>query len=571
MQSVNLCVLMIPRRDIFLFLAAVIVLAAGLSSCARQSGISKSLADVESFIGERPDSALAVLQEIDPETVPSGKTMAKYSLLLSIALDKNYIDRTDFDILQPAIDYYSSHGSATDRLRAAFYQGRIYQNAGNNELAMECFIKAIDVGEASDDLVTKAHAYAIMAELYKDLYDMDSAVESHRKAKELYKEAGREVNYFYAVTDLISDYAMLLALKDINQSREDSDNVNEYIQEGRSLLENSDSDEITAFYSVYLSYLGTLGEGKKIEETVNEYIHSMPADQIEWLTVASAYNEIGRYSDAMQVVEHYAGENSRRYYAIVSDIYDNLGRYKDALEAYKEYLNLETTDTYGALSQGTRFVAERYNLRAQSERERAAKYRILIWAAVIFLFLAAVIVWILSRLKLSRMQKTLAEQECDKYRLMCSRLQDEREDLAEIISQTGKSDPEVRAVVAERLDLLNRFLSAYIADSDALDSKATDEMERLLANKGMFMSSTRQAFAASHPDFIKYLSDHGLTEWETEYCCLYAIGLRGKEVGSYIDMSSHYKASSDIRKKLGIDSHDTNLSIYIRRLLKTVG
>lgn len=82
------------------------------------------------------------------------------------------------------------------------------------------------------------------------------------------------------------------------------------------------------------------------------------------------------------------------------------------------------------------------------------------------------------------------------------------------------------------------------------------------------MNSTRLAFAASHPKFIEYLESKGLTVDEINYLCLYAIGLRGKEVGEYIRLKRHYNESSEIRKKLGIDGHETNLSIYIRRLLK---
>lgn len=82
------------------------------------------------------------------------------------------------------------------------------------------------------------------------------------------------------------------------------------------------------------------------------------------------------------------------------------------------------------------------------------------------------------------------------------------------------------------------------------------------------MDSTRLAFTASHPKFISYLERHRITTDEINYLCLYAIGLRGKEVGEYIQVKRHYNISSEIRKKLGIDEHETNIGLYIRRLLK---
>jgi hypothetical protein len=82
------------------------------------------------------------------------------------------------------------------------------------------------------------------------------------------------------------------------------------------------------------------------------------------------------------------------------------------------------------------------------------------------------------------------------------------------------------------------------------------------------MNSNRLAFQASHPHFIRYFEEHGLTVEEINYVCLYAIGLKGKEVGAYMKKRSHVNTSSTIRKKLGIDKHETNIGIYVRKLLK---
>ena len=88
------------------------------------------------------------------------------------------------------------------------------------------------------------------------------------------------------------------------------------------------------------------------------------------------------------------------------------------------------------------------------------------------------------------------------------------------------------------------------------------------ANIDAFMESTRLAFAGSHPKFIKYLEEHQLTDWEISYCCLYALGLKGNEIGTYLKLPSHYNRSSQIREKLGKSEHDTNLGIIVQRLIK---
>lgn len=109
------------NRHIYRFIAAVLA-AMTIVSCndARKSETYRLLEDVDSYIEARPDSALAVLEGIDVEDLGSREEKAKYALLMSMALDKNYIDRTDFEVLQPAIDYYETHGSATDKLRTLY-------------------------------------------------------------------------------------------------------------------------------------------------------------------------------------------------------------------------------------------------------------------------------------------------------------------------------------------------------------------------------------------------------------------------------------------------------------------
>mgnify|MGYP003312242070 CR=1 FL=1 len=67
---------------------------------------------------------------------------------------------------------------------------------------------------------------------------------------------------------------------------------------------------------------------------------------------------------------------------------------------------------------------------------------------------------------------------------------------------------------------------------------------------------------------VHYLKERHLTNNEISYCCLLAIGLKGKEIGTYINVRRHYSTSSTIRKKLGMDSHETNLSLKIKELLK---
>ena len=80
------------RHHISLFGLSLTVffLAVALSSCdSRQT--AATLNDVETYIQQRPDSALATIRAIDTTTLTSRGLRAHYALLHAMALDKNWM------------------------------------------------------------------------------------------------------------------------------------------------------------------------------------------------------------------------------------------------------------------------------------------------------------------------------------------------------------------------------------------------------------------------------------------------------------------------------------------------
>ena len=86
--------------------SAAAIIAVSLSYSCHHAGNNETadfLEDVESFINERPDSALTVLQSIGADDLSSREFKARHALLLSQALDKNIIDLQSDSILAPAV------------------------------------------------------------------------------------------------------------------------------------------------------------------------------------------------------------------------------------------------------------------------------------------------------------------------------------------------------------------------------------------------------------------------------------------------------------------------------------
>ena len=123
------------------------------------------------------------------------------------------------------------------------------------------------------------------------------------------------------------------------------------------------------------------------------------------------------------------------------------------------------------------------------------------------------------------------------------------------------------ALIRQRLSVLDKVLASHISSDDKAYRISEEEIENLISDRESFLLSTTVIFKERHPEFIASLKKKGLTDWETGYCCLYTLGLKGKEVGEFIQKKRHYIISSEIRKKLGLGEHDTNIGIWLRDLL----
>ncbi|MBQ5934493.1 MAG: hypothetical protein IJL68_00630, partial [Bacteroidales bacterium] len=128
----------------YLSLISISVAALLLASCASRHSAA-ILNDVETYIQQRPDSALAAIRAIDTTTLTSRGLRAHYALLHAMALDKNWIDTTDVGVVMPAVEYYDRHGSADQKMKSYYYLGRIQENQHDYTAAILSFTIAEDV------------------------------------------------------------------------------------------------------------------------------------------------------------------------------------------------------------------------------------------------------------------------------------------------------------------------------------------------------------------------------------------------------------------------------------------
>ena len=178
----------------------VFLLAMALSSCASRH-TAAILNDVDTYIQQRPDSALATIRAIDTTTLTSRSLRAHYALLHAMALDKNWIDTTDVGVVMPAVEYYDQHPTDVRRAKSWYCLGRIQQNASDWTSAGISLLRAEKFAEASDDVAFRGMINQAISSVYSQLHLYEEALNYAEQAYRLFDEA----------KDTLSIYSSLLA------------------------------------------------------------------------------------------------------------------------------------------------------------------------------------------------------------------------------------------------------------------------------------------------------------------------------------------------------------------------
>jgi hypothetical protein len=164
-----------------------ILLFAACNTESRQR-VEGTLNDVESYINEHPDSALAVLQAVDSTALSTRALRARYSLLRTMALDKCYLDITAPGLLDAAVPWYEHHGSADEKMKSLYYQGRIAQDKIDRNSAAVFFARAEEYAEEVTDKHALGLLYLAEAALYDRKHNLEKEQEYAEKALTVFKE-----------------------------------------------------------------------------------------------------------------------------------------------------------------------------------------------------------------------------------------------------------------------------------------------------------------------------------------------------------------------------------------------
>lgn len=547
-----------------------------LASCSSKTNteIISILDRAEDCIEQFPDSSLHLLNLLNIKDISSDVCRARYALLKSIALDKNYIDVTDDSLTSIAVSYYIKHGTAEEKLKSFLYNGNVFVNAKDYDEAMNNFLRAEEYVHKCNNLIIVGRLYSIKSILYNTIFDYQTAIGQAKLASQYFLKGGdttRFLNNLNNISVMMNNSSMF-------------DSADDYLKMIEQYWYRLTPSQKAVYYSVKLAQ-----SSKDDKDVVKEIIEKMLALQLEggkinWLAVSEAYYMIGDYNNSMESIKNHkltGGITDATYYLMLSNIYSKIGEYEMAYKFLVKSDNLLQGRYYSSTQTDAKFMEERYVSQMSALKQ---KYLIVILvlgilAIVLLLFLLCKhhkAVLLAQRLKVIALEdeSKLREKELEhlalekeNYEIKCIEALREQEKLKNFIianKDRNNLNPNILSLIKQRLAVLDKFIVANISSSFSKD--ALKELNELMHNRGHFLDSTRLIFTLSHPQFIECLASKGLTEREIACCCLYCIGLNGNEISNYLAMKSFYNISAVIRRKLCIE-RSMNIDTYLRKLL----
>lgn len=277
-----------------------------------------------------PDSALQIIDKINAGDLSGKEQKARHALLKSMALDKNYIDTTTFDVLQPAIDYYLDHGTPDEKLKTLYYKGRIFQNKNELDSAMNCFLNAIEYRQNVTDTLAVANLLVAQGTINHQTYKLDKFSQNNIDAANLYRSIGK------------MDYALLSYCNAIDASilENDRSKADSLFRIVTPIISDNPNLESELFH-YRINYVAKFGDEEDLHNVIRNHTESGVIDNYAMLDIANAYLEFGDGAKAKLYLDSINLDSKTKshlkYLGVRSNVLEIIGDFQGALNAYKDF------------------------------------------------------------------------------------------------------------------------------------------------------------------------------------------------------------------------------------------
>ena len=557
-------------KKLFLILSVIAVTV----SCSEVRDARSRLAHIETFINERPDSALVLLDSIDPSSINCRNIRAHHALLQAQAKDKCYIDETDDSQMLAVVEYYQHRRDKEKLFKAYYYLGRIQYNAGEYSEAMLSYTMAERLVDEVEDDFAKGLLYAQLGMLHLLYYDYSRSLEAYEEARSYYDKTDSMIHLHY--TDLNIGY-----LYQEFQQYDTAENIYyEVMRWAYDNKQNSLCQEAVEFLITLYDETGNVDKGLALVHSEYasicsrslHFVHTF-AYELALQGDKQAYEIIN--NEAWNLSESLVDTLNTYYYKYMID--KLFGNYKDALDSYEQIYNLK--DTLATISLRQPLLAAK-NSYLQSENDQI-KLKIQQNKTRISLVVICIIILLLILIRSVHTKIKKKNIEVIRYIEIAEELENtlitKRNEIEAISREKGAVDQELRKssdyisdLLSKQYDLLNKLSGIYYEthvcrkDKDAIYKYVSTEIEKLGSDRNAI--SQLEDLVNRHKDNImavirRELPD--LTEMEYRLLCYLCAGFSAKAISVFTGDSTNniYVKKSRLKRTI------MNLDMSIRDII----
>ena len=456
----------------------VILFSLLLTGCWKHSPVAEKLLQAETVMNEHPDSALNLLKGIAQPELQTKEHRARYALLYSQALDKNYIDVTNDSLINIAVDYYKNRNDVRAKFFSYYYLGRIYTNAKELPQAILAYTEAERLVDELGDDYAAGLLYTQMGDIYRNYYDFPKALESYRLSTEYYQKAGKPLHKLYGMLSQSTIYKSM------------DRNTDSYHILYNTLVEAKETNQTSVVRSCLGDLIMLCLDMDKQEEAVTFYKEMAQNYSIERMT-SSFYASLSllmareknveksqQYMDKAWERARTSSDSIHLYY-ISSQVEQLSSSYQKAYSDLKQSITLQNSRVRAALQQPVLTAQKNFlhqELEHQEYKLRMEKYVRLLGFTILLLVSIIIIAFLRKKFqKKLKEQHFLHEKKMEELQLEAlKREQSLRSYTVELETKSSLSKQDI-----ERLNQELEESKKHIEEARIFRDQISQEMESL--------------------------------------------------------------------------------------------
>lgn len=424
--------------------------------CGRNSFVDSELDRVKHLMRSFPDSALNIIEHIDPEDISNHAMRAKYALLYSQALDKNYIDTDNDSLISIAYKYYNKR-MCSDSLKFLlnYHYGRVYHNAEDYQTAIRYYLTAEEYAQSLKKNYFLGLVYSQIGEVYSDQMNYNGMLDYYLKSYDHFRKLKNPALKNNALADIANAYSGL----------KDYANAALYYDKAIALAVQREDDELA---SICLSNMGAIyaskGDYQKVMQTVRTIEETAPdaMSLFEYKLLAVAYFQQHQIDSARYYL-HIAQE-------LAEDIRDKAALtyrsfliemaatdYEKAEEDINDYIELSDSLTRMMLNQSAAAAESKY----YQEQSAFASYR-LKSRKIFELFIALLICIVMVFMTYYYRQRVKQKQrEVERYMSAVENIRISKDRILARMEEKEGMETQLKELVLSRFDVLDQLGRAF--------------------------------------------------------------------------------------------------------------